>query len=56
MRALKSDFGPIAALVGLANPALGHDTGGPGSIHGHANSIDCSNLLNFTGPTQYCNR
>jgi len=52
---LKSDFTPIRALVGpgLLGPA-GHSTDGLGAIHGHANSIDCSALLNLTAPTQYC--
>ena len=54
---LKSDFTPIRALVGpgLLGPA-GHRTDGLGAIHGHANSIDCSALINLAGPTQYCNR
>jgi methyl-accepting chemotaxis protein len=52
---LKGDFTPIRTLVGpgLLGPA-GHRTDGLGAIHGHANSIDCSALLNLTGPTQYC--
>ena len=52
---LKGDFTPIRALVGpgLLGPA-GHSTDGLGAIHGHANSIDCSALLNLAGPTQYC--
>ena len=52
---LKSDFGPILTLVGRepGDPEL-HRTDGPGTIHGHANSIDCSALLNLTAPTQYC--
>ena len=51
---LKGDFTPIRALVGpgLLGPA-GHRTDGLGAIHGHANSIDCSALLNLTGPTPY---
>lgn len=55
--ALKSDFGPIRVLVGPGElGAAGHDTTGPGQIHGHANSIDCSALINSAGPTQYCGR
>ena len=55
--ALKSDFGPIAVLVGPgALGAAGHGTEGPGAIHGHANSIDCSRLINSAGPTEYCNQ
>jgi methyl-accepting chemotaxis protein len=52
---LKSDFGPISVLVGTgALGAAGNSTEGPGTIHGHANSIDCSALINFAGPTEYC--
>ena len=54
---LKADFGPILVRVGpglLGAP--GHDTTGPAAIHGHANSIDCSTLINSSGPTEYCNR
>ena len=56
VRALKSDFGPIARIVGSGDPGPGHNTSGPGTIHGHANSIDCSRLINILGPTEYCNR
>jgi hypothetical protein len=54
---LKSDFEPIRVLVGppLLGPS-GHRTDGPGAIHGHANSIDCSNLINLLGRTDYCGR
>lgn len=54
---LKGDFTPIRALVGpgLLGPA-GHSTDGIGAIHGHANSIDCSALLNLVGPTPHCNQ
>ncbi len=52
---IKIDFAPISALVGIGNPA-GHDTRGPGTIHGHANSIDCSRLINLLGRTEYCDR
>ncbi|MDQ3587025.1 MAG: hypothetical protein M3375_01545 [Actinomycetota bacterium] len=48
VRGLKSDFGPIRVLVG--SPLPSHGTGGPGNIHGHANSIDCARLIR--GP--YC--
>lgn len=54
VRALKSDFGPIAQIVG--SPGANHSTAGPGTIHGHANSIDCARLINVLGPTEYCNR
>ena len=54
--ALKSDFVPIRTIVGSGNPALDHDVSGPGNIHGHANAIDCSQILNFIGPTPYCNQ
>jgi methyl-accepting chemotaxis protein len=54
---LKSDFTPIRALVGPGLlGAAGHSTDGIGAIHGHANSIDCSALINSLGPTQYCGR
>jgi len=54
---VKGDFGPILTLVGRepGDPGL-HSTDGPGTIHGHANSIDCSTLLNIAGPTQFCER
>jgi hypothetical protein len=54
---LKSDFGPILTLVGRVpgDPGL-HSTDGPGTIHGHANSIDCSPLINVLGPTDFCNQ
>ena len=54
---LKGDFTPIRALVGPGLlGAAGHSTDGIGAIHGHANSIDCSALINSLGPTQYCGR
>ena len=53
--ALKSDFGPISVFVGLGDPRS-HSTAGPGNIHGHANSIDCSPLISSVGPTGYCRR
>lgn len=54
---LKSDFGPIREFVGPGElGAAGHSTDGRGAIHGHANSIDCSALINFFGDTQYCGR
>lgn len=54
---LKSDFAPIRVQVGPgALGSAGHSTAGPGAIHGHANSIDCSDLINLVGRTQYCNR
>ncbi len=43
---LKSDFDRILAGVGTGN--------GTGTIHGHANSIDCSRLINLLGPTPSC--
>ena len=39
---IKSDFDQILATVG--------------EINKHANSIDCSKLINFGGPTQSCNQ
>lgn len=52
---LKTDFEPILGLVGrAATDPEKHNTTGPGTIHGHANSIDCSALINSAGPTQYC--
>jgi len=54
VRTLKDDFAPISVLVG--SPFGDHNTAGPGSIHGHANSIDCSKLINFAGPTSYCGK
>lgn len=47
---IKGDFGRVRTLVGEGSQA-GHSTAGPGSIHGHANSIDCAPLL---GGTPYC--
>ena len=43
---IKSDFDTILATVGT-------DVGG-GTILGHANSIDCSRLINLTGKTAQC--
>lgn len=48
VRALKGDFDIILAGVGTA---LNTPT-----ILGHANSIDCSRLLNFLGPTTGCGK
>lgn len=59
---LKSDFVPIRTIVGSGNPALAHDVSGAGNIHGHANAIDCSRILNNAAPpliigtTPYCNK
>ncbi len=48
VRALKGDFDNILSTVGTnINSA---------TILGHANSIDCSRLINFSGPTQACNK
>lgn len=46
-RLLKSDFDNILAGVGTMN--------GTATILGHANSIDCSRVINLLGPTQDCN-
>ncbi len=47
-RALKADFDGILGGVGTAlNTA---------TVLGHANSIDCSRLLNFLGPTTGCGK
>ena len=54
VRSLKTDFVPISTFVG--GGPFTHGTEGPGTIHGHANSIDCSNLIQSGGPTQYCGR
>ena len=54
-RGIKGDFEGILTQVGLGSPT-GHAAGGKGTIHGHANSIDCAPLINVLGPTQYCNR
>jgi methyl-accepting chemotaxis protein len=55
VRGIRNDLVPVFVFVGLGNPA-GHDTQGPGTIHGHANSIDCSSLINSLGPTEFCNQ
>jgi prefoldin subunit 5 len=47
-RQLKSDFDNVLAAVGTA-------IGGP-TIIGHANSIDCSRLINLVGPTTGCGK
>lgn len=44
---IKSDFDGILANVGLTN--------GSPTVVGHANSIDCSNIINLLGPTTDCN-
>lgn len=47
-QALKGDFDNVISTVGTAiNTA---------TILGHANSIDCSALINLLGPTQSCNK
>lgn len=50
---IERDLSQVDVLVGAGDPG-GHSTDGPGTIHGHANSIDCAPLLNLLGPTQYC--
>ena len=52
---IQGDLAAVRTLVGRVpgDPAL-HNTDGPGTIHGHANSIDCSPLLNILGRTDYC--
>jgi len=47
-RGIKGDFEGILTQVGLGSPQ-GHTNGGKATIHGHANSIDCSPILNLTG-------
>ena len=54
-RGIKGDFEGILTQVGLGSPT-GHTAAGKGTIHGHANSIDCAPLINLLGATQYCNR
>ncbi len=54
VRSLKTDFAPISTFVG--GGPFTHGTEGPGTIHGHANSIDCSNLIQSAGPTQFCGK
>jgi uncharacterized protein YoxC len=44
---IKSDFDNILANVGLTN--------GSPTVVGHANSIDCSNIINLLGKTTDCN-
>lgn len=53
---IKSDFEGILDDVGFGITPTGpdHGSGGDVGIHGHANSIDCSSLINIFGPTQYC--
>ncbi len=45
---LKRDFDQILAGVGIALNT--------GTVLGHANSIDCSKLINSAGPTRECNK
>ncbi len=54
---IQGDLASVSTLVGRVpgDPAL-HSTDGPGTIHGHANSIDCAPLINVLGPTQYCGK
>jgi len=56
VRGLKNDLFPVSVIVGSGDPAAGHNTEGPGTIHGHANSIDCAPLINILGPTEFCNQ
>lgn len=45
--------GDLSSVFGI----VGDTSNGDGrTIHGHANSIDCSTLLNLLGRTMYCNR
>ena len=46
-RPIGSDLSTVLDLVGGT---------GPNTINGHANSIDCSRLLNLLGRTRSCNR
>jgi len=56
-RRIKGDFEPIRRLVGPGAEAPNrHSTEGLGTIHGHANSIDCAPVVNALGNTEYCNR
>jgi methyl-accepting chemotaxis protein len=47
VQGIKSDFDGILANVGTAN--------GTPTVVGHANSIDCSNIINLLGKTTDCN-
>ncbi|MEA2265135.1 MAG: hypothetical protein QOE27_718 [Solirubrobacteraceae bacterium] len=38
------------------NTLVGRDPNNPNSINGHANSIDCSRLLNLVGATSFCGK
>ncbi|MGI8946126.1 MAG: hypothetical protein ACR2GL_07815 [Thermoleophilaceae bacterium] len=54
--AVNGDTEGILADVGFGTTADGSPDHGRGNIHGHANSIDCSPLLNIIGMTPYCNQ
>ena len=56
VRGIDDDFDGILANVGFGLGAGGpdHGTAGKAAIHGHANSIDCSPLVNIAGRTSYC--
>lgn len=51
---LHADLLPVSVLVGPAGPD--HSSAGVGTIHAHANAIDCSGLINLLGPTAYCGK
>ena len=54
---IQGDLAAVRTLVGRVpgDPQL-HNRDGTGTIHGHANAINCSRLINVLGPTDYCNR
>jgi hypothetical protein len=55
VRGIRIDLANVLAQVGLGT-ASGHGPSGNATIHGHANSIDCSRVINLFGPTAYCGR
>lgn len=52
---IKRDLASVHEWVGPGTTE-GHSTAGKGTIHGHANSIDCAPLINSQGPTTYCGK
>jgi methyl-accepting chemotaxis protein len=52
---IRTDLANVLTQVGRTG-AGGHGSGGNATIHGHANSIDCSRVINLLGPTAFCGR